>query len=83
MNNAIFREYDIRGIVGTDLQIEETYNLGTIRSGRHLPHHRAALTRPAHQAAAGKGGTRHAAPHSAAGSQARTGPATRWTLVLE
>jgi len=27
MNNVIFREYDIRGIVGVDLMIEETYNL--------------------------------------------------------
>lgn len=28
MNNAIFREYDIRGIIGKDLNVEETYDLG-------------------------------------------------------
>lgn len=28
MNNAIFREYDIRGVIGKDVQIEETYDLG-------------------------------------------------------
>lgn len=28
MNNAIFREYDIRGVIGKDLHIEETYDLG-------------------------------------------------------
>ncbi len=39
MNTTIFREYDIRGIIGEDLQIEETYELGkaivTYLRGKH------------------------------------------------
>lgn len=44
MNDIIFREYDIRGIVGTDLLIDEIYNLGRAIAAYFIDHQATTRT---------------------------------------